>query len=346
MNKLFNLDIDFRRRLFYVLGWTACIANTIGFIANAVFYGFTWMTGVCGVCALIMYFATAWGIWGNRIRYAAWIVLLTINLIEFPLIYYVYGPGRVAYMFLGLVGIAAFMNGKRRVPAALFIILYDTVIIVLSVIFPSSVVNIDPKSDLGATIITFLVSAVSVALIVIMLTLQYQKQNKKMVELAEELKNMAHMDPLTKLYNRRFLTEYLEEKMCQDQTSIAVALLDLDDFKSINDRFGHLYGDKILEVFAAAMIHNMQNKGIAARFGGEEFMLVFNSVDHEEILNVMQLIQTELENFSMETKGIQMTFSGGVEEYHHGQDKITQLFNAADEKLYQAKHTGKNRIVL
>lgn len=82
---------------------------------------------------------------------------------------------------------------------------------------------------------------------------------------------MVHLDPLTKLYNRRFLTEHLDEKITRGDNEFAVALLDIDDFKKINDTYGHVYGDETLTSFAKIMMKHMEGQGIAARFGGEEF---------------------------------------------------------------------------
>lgn len=112
---------------------------------------------------------------------------------------------------------------------------------------------------------------------------------------------MVHLDPLTKLYNRRFLTEHLDEKITRGDNEFAVALLDIDDFKKINDTYGHVYGDETLTSFAKIMMKHMEEQGIAARFGGVE---VFQQ-----------------------------------------EDRIMKLFNAADEKLYHAKHLGKNKVV-
>lgn len=94
---------------------------------------------------------------------------------------------------------------------------------------------------------------------------------------------MVHLDPLTKLYNRRFLTEHLDEKITRGDNEFAVALLDIDDFKKINDTYGHVYGDETLTSFAKIMMKHMEGQGIAARFGGEEFMLVF---DHTDLVKI------------------------------------------------------------
>ena len=92
------------------------------------------------------------------------------------------------------------------------------------------------------------------------------------------------------------------------------------------------------------MMKHMQGQGIAARFGGEEFMLVFDHTDLAEIRACMDKMEEDFAAFGKDTKNIEMSFSGGVEVFHP-EDRIMKLFNAADEKLYHAKHLGKNKVV-
>lgn len=169
-------------------------------------------------------------------------------------------------------------------------------------------------------------------------------QQLQLQEMSDELQEMVHLDPLTKLYNRRFLTEHLDEKITRGDNEFAVALLDIDDFKKINDTYGHVYGDETLTSFAKIMMKHMEGQGIAARFGGEEFMLVFDHTDLVKIRACMDKMKVEFAAFGRETKNIEMSFSGGVEVFQQ-EDRIMKLFNAADEKLYHAKHLGKNKVV-
>ena len=132
--------------------------------------------------------------------------------------------------------------------------------------------------------------------------------------------------------------------MKSDNSHFAVALLDIDNFKSINDTYGHLYGDETLKAFADILKNTVDEIGIATRFGGEEFMIVFDSPEKDVINTCLDNVRKQFDEYSMNTRHIHITFSGGVEVFKN-QYMITKLFNEADEKLYRAKKSGKNQIV-
>ena len=110
------------------------------------------------------------------------------------------------------------------------------------------------------------------------------------------------------------------------------------------DQYGHIYGDQTLQTFSDSMKKNMDNKGIVTRFGGEEFMLVFDDINHEVIEDTFNKVAEEFALYGKQSKGIELSFSGGVEVFYQ-EDEIVKLFNRADHKLYYAKHTGKKKIV-
>ena len=103
-------------------------------------------------------------------------------------------------------------------------------------------------------------------------------------------------------------------------------------------------GDEVLNELARLMKQEIHDKGIAARYGGEEFMLLFEIPDLQMALEALEQIRKGLEAFSMKTRQITITFSGGIEEYRT-EGKIDELFHKADKKLYEAKNNGKNRVV-
>ena len=159
-----------------------------------------------------------------------------------------------------------------------------------------------------------------------------------------DLQYAANRDALTGVYNRGYLIQTLKQWMGTEDKRFLVALIDVDNFKSINDTYGHVYGDEVLIELARLMKQEIRGKGIAARYGGEEFMLLFEEPNQQKALDVLERIKIELGAFSMKTRQIIITFSGGLEEYRT-EGKIDELFRRADKKLYQAKNGGKNHIV-
>lgn len=344
MSNTFHRDNELAMRLFYVLAWTAMIANTIGYLSNAILYGWTQSTVFSFVCALIMYVAGAAGFIWHTHKVPVFIILMICNLVEFPVMYCVYGSARIGYMFLGVVGTVLFLGREWRWVGAGAVISLDAALVLCRNLNPDAFLPYAQQENPVAAFMDFVIASVSITVMLVVLLHKYEMQQLRLQEMSDELQEMVHLDPLTKLYNRRFLTEHLDEKITHGDDEFAVVLLDIDDFKKINDTYGHIYGDETLTTFGQIMIKHMEGQGIAARFGGEEFMLVFDHTDMTKIRACMDKMEAEFAAFGMNTKNIPMSFSGGVEVFHQ-EDRIMKLFNAADEKLYHAKRLGKNNVV-
>ena len=129
-----------------------------------------------------------------------------------------------------------------------------------------------------------------------------------------------------------------------DEKHCAV-LIDLDLFKSVNDTYGHVFGDKVLKQFADTVKKNLGENDLIARFGGEEFMILFGTDNEEEIITTMDTISKEYAIFSEKEKGKEFTFSAGGALYGKN-SSITDIFTTADKRLYEAKAAGRNMIVM
>lgn len=335
---------ELKMRLFYVLSLTAIIANTIGFIFNALIYGFTNITLFTLVCDLIMIFLGIQGVYFHKYQIPATVILLFGNFIEFPILYIAYGSYYILYMVLGIIATVLFLENKGRLIFPSIITLFDGALIFLRINYSYLFKSIEQAINLPGILVTYFITMISMITMTVILMNYYVRQQDKLTELTKELQNMANLDPLTYLYNRRYLVKYINCKMKDEKNEFAIALLDIDDFKMINDHCGHLFGDETLQKFANILLRHMKGKGIATRFGGEEFMLVFNSCNKNEIEETLEEISKEFKQFGIESKGIEFSFSGGVETYYH-EDEIVKLFNNADHKLYDAKHHGKNKVI-
>jgi len=162
----------------------------------------------------------------------------------------------------------------------------------------------------------------------------------------EKLEKESHVDPLTKAYNRRVLSKDLEEIIngIEDKaTDMHVVIIDADDFKVINDSFGHLAGDKTL-IFLVKLLQSSIRKGTRIyRYGGEEFIIVLNRVALDEAeKTVARFIQeTDESKLLYKGKNIHLTISAGITKYKKG-DTVDSLIERADKALYEAKSSGKN----
>lgn len=116
MNFLFDTSIDVNRRQFYVLAMGSCIGNLAGFIGNALIFGWNGTTIFCGICMLLMAAGSFIGIKKGQIRYASYLMIAVLSLVEFPTLYYIYQTGTIVYMVLAMVAIAIFYSNRKCNP--------------------------------------------------------------------------------------------------------------------------------------------------------------------------------------------------------------------------------------
>jgi diguanylate cyclase (GGDEF)-like protein len=161
--------------------------------------------------------------------------------------------------------------------------------------------------------------------------------------------NQALVDGLTGLANRRSCEETLAAELARAErfpAPLSVVLADLDDFKDVNDRFGHQAGDVVLREFASLLGENLRDIDLAGRWGGEEFLLLLPGTDVEGALHVAERVRRALQHrilLSVDGEPIPVTASFGIAAYPTS-ESAAALFAAADAALYEAKKLGKNRI--
>jgi diguanylate cyclase (GGDEF)-like protein/PAS domain S-box-containing protein len=166
---------------------------------------------------------------------------------------------------------------------------------------------------------------------------------------AEHLEHIAHYDPLTGLPNRRLLADRLQQSMARARrsgSSVAVAYLDLDGFKTVNDRYGHEYGDELLVVLGQRIRAVVRECDTACRLGGDEFVVVFDSIDCIEDCRPMmeRLLEAVARPVHVGQVALGVTGSAGISLYPQEDDiDADQLMRQADQAMYQAKLAGKNR---
>ncbi len=168
--------------------------------------------------------------------------------------------------------------------------------------------------------------------------------------LMEHLRENALRDPMTGLYNRRFLEDYVGALVSSSQrrkSPFTVLMLDLDFFKQVNDTHGHEAGDKVIKTLADLLMRNLRGSDMAVRYGGEEFLLVLTDTGAEAALKVAEKIRAEVEATKIPLPGgvLQKTISIGVAEFPTDADTFWQVVKYADVALYKAKSSGRNRVV-
>ena len=160
---------------------------------------------------------------------------------------------------------------------------------------------------------------------------------------------LSKIDPLTDLYNHKTFHEYLGWLIDHQQNNpfpMQLAVLDLDNFKKVNDMYGHWVGDIVLKQVAAIILKNIGADDFAARYGGEEFVIILTAKTLNTSYDIMENIRAELaETPITEMEGKSVTISIGMHDFV-GADSKSYVFQKADDALYEAKKTGKNKIVV
>ncbi|MBQ9140228.1 MAG: diguanylate cyclase [Lachnospiraceae bacterium] len=168
------------------------------------------------------------------------------------------------------------------------------------------------------------------------------------LSMQSSLRNLIEQDTLTELYNRRSGNKKLQstyEKSKQTNTPFCLVIADIDHFKSINDTYGHHNGDIVLRNVAGLLKKHTQGKGYAIRWGGEEFLLVFENCPLENAIEHLQNLQTELANttHTLDESETHVTMTFGIS--CDANMDVIQLLQTADEKLYKGKNNGRNCII-
>ena len=166
----------------------------------------------------------------------------------------------------------------------------------------------------------------------------------------EQLKGLVQTDQVTGAFNRRGLDDNFKREAARadrNAQSLGVVVIDLDNFKQINDIFGHQYGDSVLINLVNTAKETLRPSDIVARFGGEEFVILLPDVEMEDALTIIQRLQNNLaKNLSIQVdkQSMPVTFSAGVALRSFGEHQ-NSVISRADKALYQAKRTGKNRTI-
>lgn len=169
--------------------------------------------------------------------------------------------------------------------------------------------------------------------------------------LYDETKELSLTDALTKTANRRHFNLVLENEFKKARSysrQLSLGMIDLDDFKGFNDRYGHVAGDKMLIQVAATLKDNLRDTDFVARYGGEEFVVIFPETSHLLALKVSERLRSAVERKQLLTRGKKgrkkMTISIGVATYPTSAETNSGLVQIADRALYRAKRHGKNRV--
>jgi diguanylate cyclase (GGDEF)-like protein len=195
-------------------------------------------------------------------------------------------------------------------------------------------------------IIGRLLIRVSIMMMAIFIMFNIKAEMNYSSMLSQKAYEMALIDPLTRVYNRNMLNT-LNAYQKQNPYNLSFAMIDIDDFKIINDTLGHQKGDEALSLLGDVIRKNIRTDDICIRFGGEEFLLAFKNTNDDSALKILERIKTVFSEhvFTYNGSEISCTISAGL-AYGMENTDINTIISYADNALYQAKHKGKNNITV
>ena len=159
----------------------------------------------------------------------------------------------------------------------------------------------------------------------------------------------ALRDPLTRAFNKRYFLDRLESEFRfarRHTVPLSLVLMDLDHFKSVNDRFGHVVGDQVLAAFARRIHDVIRNEDVFARYGGEEFAVLCRQIELDRAIAFAERLRRTVEAMEVPGSGLRITMSVGVAALPQVEaSESLALIAAADQALYAAKNSGRNRVM-
>ncbi|MBN2810222.1 MAG: diguanylate cyclase [Deltaproteobacteria bacterium] len=167
-------------------------------------------------------------------------------------------------------------------------------------------------------------------------------------EMIEKLEFLASYDAMTGIYNRRKFFELAKRKFAENPDNLYAAMLDIDKFKHINDSYGHAVGDMVIKAVTRVIAENIEPDSIFGRLGGEEFAIICRHSDEVCVVEKLELLRKKVEELKIELVGGELvgcTISEGVAAADASTRTLDELLHRADEMLYKAKGSGRNRTI-
>lgn len=342
---------SFKDRLYFLFGTAGTISAGAAFAA-AIGSGLPKVAAAASLASFFVMLALMVisffmvNIAGNRIFCSVF-----LNFFMFPVLFWVTGGvncGMIFYFILGQSVAALILEGRCRTIVLMLALMFQTLNLYLGFKYPELAYSLNYEERWMDTVSSFLIVSVFIIAVIIIMSVEYGKEHDKVVSHAEILNQQAITDNLTKLYNRRYLMDNLKKMVetCHtQQNNISIVLFDIDDFKKVNDTYGHLRGDQVLCRFAAILKEKAGEKYIAARYGGEEFVVVLPDCPREAAQQFAEMIRLDVYHDEMlaELTENHFSISGGVTQYQAWMS-IEECIRQVDKNLYTAKSSGKNRI--
>lgn len=349
LSSYFSEDVDISDKLCYIICLCGLVTNILSVIS-------TLKIGSSPVCNIINYSSLIFVLACTIIAFATKktklitpIITILVGNVIIPLIYLTEGGqngGMPFYLLLSAICIGFAIKQKFKHVIAIISIIEFAVLIYVNYTYPELIIPIQEDSIITDAIFSVIVCFLFIFVLACQFSNQCDHDKKRIEKLYNMYKNEANSDVLTGLYNRRYFNSLLETLIpaIGGFNSLHIAMFDIDNFKSINDTFGHPEGDKVLKGFADILKQESISGIVPSRVGGEEFILLIPYESQDDAIAFTEYIVDRVRNELKANDERQVTVSAGFQTYVKG-IAIEDFLQAVDEKLYQAKTTGKNKVV-
>ncbi|MCS5420358.1 MULTISPECIES: GGDEF domain-containing protein [Psychrilyobacter] len=191
------------------------------------------------------------------------------------------------------------------------------------------------------------IGLIIISIAVILRFLEEEKNKLLLSQKTEDIYNKSIKDPLTGLYNRYHLEEHLEtilDRLIDIDADVSVAFIDIDNFKAVNDVYGHVKGDEVLTILGTEINRCIRKSDYAFRYGGDEFLIIYPNTKVKTALAITERVKKNI-SISLKIKGIKSSLSIGITTYQKFEN-YKNLIDRADKIMYESKRNGKNQITI
>jgi len=349
--------LPIEHRVLNIITLLGMVFAFINFILNIIL-GFSFLVILIPLVIVIVFFVLYYqSIKKKQYLGLVYTIIFFLLFVIYPMLWIFNGGsnGGIPIIFIFHSVMIALLLGKGKGNYNIFLIIQFITLIALFMIeyfYPDIIVAYDSVLvrliDVGVTVI--LVSML-IFVLVLMIIKQYNLSleqlkilHRELIEANEKLKIISITDELTGIYNRRFVMDVLksEIKIKKERTSLSIIMIDIDNFKLINDKFGHGKGDQVIKKVAKLLSDNVRSSDTVGRIGGEEFLILLPDLNIEKTRLIAEKLRILIESQKWENK-MKVTISGGV--YNNNTDEtINDILHKVDLCLYSAKNNGKNNI--
>ncbi len=253
--------------------------------------------------------------------------------------------GAQYYTILYGIMISAVTKGRKRIVFLTAHLLINAALFVFEYYFPTKILYYNSETVRYIDIIiSITVASIANLSLFVVYAKKYEQEHQVLKEYSQRLKQLTMTDGMTGLYNHKTIFDILTgeiTKAGETSQNLCIAMIDVDDFKNVNDTFGHQQGDFVLCEISKLLRENLEKKNLIGRYGGEEILMILPDTDVDRGYHIIDRIRQIIEQHDF--RGCKVTVSGGLVQLQN--EDTQQLVSKADGLMYEAKKRGKNRII-